>query len=88
MHRTHAAFPPNNPRPSPARAETQVIIRLNIPSWTALRESHLAAEPEEIPACPACRGGGCRACVGTGLTSEDVDFAGLLRERRVSRQVA
>ena len=34
---------------------------------------------EEIPACPHCKGDGCKACLGTGLTSEDCDFAGLAR---------
>lgn len=35
---------------------------------------------ETIPACPDCQGEGCKTCMGTGLTAEDVDFAGLARE--------
>ena len=36
-------------------------------------------DDEIIPACPSCEGDGCKACLYTGLTSEDCDFAGLAR---------
>jgi len=41
----------------------------------SLREREIAHE--EIPACAACQGSGCVTCLGTGLTAEDCDFAGL-----------
>ena len=87
IKRDMSSAPTTLPRSARIPDGTVIILRLSIPSNTPLPPVP-CEEWDEIPACPACRGGGCPTCLGTGLTAEDVDFAALRRDRRLERLVA
>lgn len=88
MHHRPSVPVPLKSGPAKSSIETQVILRINIAVWGAPGKPRPNAGQEEIPACQACCGDGCPTCLGTGLTSADVDFAGLLRDRGLPRRVA